>query len=182
MVARRTRQSSQAAPEPHPDSRDCGATPGHVGLWRRLGCAVLDVFLIDPSHATSTGRKTSRGATPAGHRPGAALHATRQAAGASSAWSQLSNDPPRDRADGATLGRPRHQPRRTRRPAPRDATPRGSSPACLNAPPPRGHATPPVARLKVGPAPPYGRRDARPHTVDRTAGSPRRRKREFSRR
>ena len=29
--------------------------------------------------------------------------------------------PPRDRADGATLGRPRHEPRRTRRPALRDA-------------------------------------------------------------
>ena len=32
--------------------------------------------------------------------------------------------PSRDRADGATLGRPRHEPRRTRRPALRVATPR----------------------------------------------------------
>jgi len=67
--------------------------------------------------------------------------------------------PSRDRADGATLGR------RTRRPGPRDATERGPLPTSPHAPLPRGHATPPAARLT-------GRRDARPHNADRKAGAP----------
>ena len=49
--------------------------------------------------------------------------------------------------------------RRIRRSTPWDATPRGSSPAYVNAPPSRGHATPPATRL-------MGRRDARPHNAD----------------
>jgi hypothetical protein len=89
---------------------------------RSPGRAVLGVFLIERAHATNTCRKTPRGATPAGHRSGASAPATKQAAGALSARSQPFNPPPRDRADGATLGRPRQQPRRTRRPALRDAT------------------------------------------------------------
>ena len=74
--------------------------------------------------------------------------------------------PPRDRADGATLGRPRHQPRRTRRPTFRDVTPRGSSPAFEDGPLSLGHATPPAARL-------MGRRDARPHTMRTRRPAPR---------
>ena len=99
-------------------------------------------------------------APPAVDRSGAPAPATRQAAGAPSARSQSFNPPPRDRADGTTLGRPRHEPRRTRRPAPRDATQRGSFPAFEEVPLPRGHATPPATRL-------MGRRDARPHNAER---------------
>jgi len=44
-------------------------------------------------------------ATPAVHRPRVAVPVTKQAAGVPSAWSQSFNHPPRDRADGAMLGR-----------------------------------------------------------------------------
>ena len=97
----------------HPDAES-------ANFWRSPGRAVLDVFLVDQAHATSTWRKTSRAATPAVHRPGASAPATKQAAGAPSARSQPYPSPSRGRADGATLGRPRHEPRRTRRPAFRD--------------------------------------------------------------
>ena len=70
----------------------------HTNFWRPPGRAVLGVFLIERSHATNTCRKTPRGATPAAHRPGAPLDATRQAAGVPWARSQF---PP------ATLARPR---------------------------------------------------------------------------
>ena len=78
-----------------------------------------------PFRLRFTLRTMSTRATPAVHLPGAALPATMQAAGVPSARSQSFNPLPRDRADGATLGRPRHEPRRTRRPAFRDATQRG---------------------------------------------------------
>jgi len=59
-------------------------------------------------------RTTADRATPAAERSGAAVHVAWEAAGAPSAWSQFVNSPPRDHADGATLGRRR----RTRRPVP----------------------------------------------------------------
>ena len=92
---------------------------------------------------------TPRGRPPACHRRGR----------------RPSNPPSRDRADGATLGRPRHEPRRTRRPALRDTMQRGPLPASRNAPLPRGHAIASASRL-------MGRRDARPHNARPTAGAP----------
>jgi len=110
-------------------------------------------------------------ATPAAHRSGASLQATMQVAGVPSAWSQSFNSPSRDHADGATLGRrDAHASRRTRRPAPRDAIPRGPSlsagtdrrapdwqwalvDARCQAGAWRSHDGDPATRLKVGPAP-----------------------------
>ena len=116
------------------------------GAWR---CSVREA-------AWHRSHRVPRGADPP-------LHATRQAAGASSAWSQPSNPPPRDRADGATLGRrDANASRRIRRPALRDVRARGPLPTCRLAPLSRGHAIPSSARL-------MGRRDARPHNADRKA-------------
>ena len=72
--------------------------------WRSSGRAGLAVVPSMPIRLRSLLRTMSNRATPAVHRPGAPLHATRQAAGAPSAGSQSSNHPSRDRADGATLG------------------------------------------------------------------------------
>ena len=65
-----------------------------------------------PRYTVPVRPSTPRGRPPASHRRGR---------------SPLP-PPPRDRADGTTLGGSRHQPRRTRRPALRDATKRGPSP------------------------------------------------------
>jgi len=69
-------------------------------------------------HAVETAHRGVPG-NPRGGQSGAPLHATQEAAGAPSAWSQSFNHPPRDHADGATLVRLR----RTRRPVLRDAVP-----------------------------------------------------------
>jgi len=61
-------------------------------------------------------RTMSCRATLAAERSGAPLPAANEAAGAPSAWSQSLTLLSRDHADGATLGRPRLEPRRTRRP------------------------------------------------------------------
>ena len=108
---------SGSGSERHPASE-------HADVSRSPGRAGFDIVPPRQFRLHSTLRTMSNRATPAVHRPGAAAQVTRQAAGAPSARLQSINPPARDRADGATLGRPRHQPRRTRRPALRDATPR----------------------------------------------------------
>ena len=95
--------------------------PPQVYFWRSSGRAVLDI--VPETHSPREPRSEQclggqppresgpvrpfrpRGRPPACHRRGR---------------SPLPS-PPRDRADGATLGRPRQEPRRARRPAPRDA-------------------------------------------------------------
>ena len=133
----------------------------HANLARSPGRAGFDIVPAMHSRLFTTPRTMSNRATLAAKRSGAPLHATRQAAGVPSAGSQPFNHPPRDRDDGATLGCRRQ----TRRPVPRDAMGRGTTPAPRSGPPPLGHATPSVARL-------MGRRDARPHTPDQKAGAP----------
>ena len=93
------------------------------GRWRSTGRAGVDIVPTmpfgqpprsaqcptgQPSRCTLPVRlSTPRGRPPARHRRGRSLLPS----------------PSRDRADGATLGRPRHEPRRTRRPALPDTTP-----------------------------------------------------------
>jgi len=160
------------APPYVPSTREISRSPGRAGTtgpYRSTSGALRGVpsltLFLRPLPVPTTPRTMSRGATPAGHLSGAPLHATRQAAGVPSARSQTSPSPSRGRADGASLGRPRHEPRRTRRPAPPDATLRGSSPACDGVPLSLGRATPPATRL-------MGRRDARPHNTRHNVGAP----------
>ena len=95
--------------------------PEHAGFWLSPGRAGFDIVPSMPFRLHATLRTMSNRATLAVYRSGASAPATRQAAGVPSARSQSFNHQPRDRAEGATLGRPRHEPRRTRRPALLDA-------------------------------------------------------------
>ena len=136
-----------------PDSEG-GASPtlrsDRAGLWQYRGVPGSTSCRKRPTGPASRGQNAGsvpgslfvrrKGAWHRSHRIpwGAerALQATMQAAGVPSARSQSYPLPPRDRADGATLGRPRHQPRRTRRPAIQDAMQRGplprtGAPRCL---------------------------------------------------
>jgi hypothetical protein len=79
-------------------------SPKNEGIWRSLGRAGFDIVPTMPNRLRFTLRTMSNRATPAAHRPGAPLHARKQAAGVPSAGSQPFNHPPRDPADGATLG------------------------------------------------------------------------------
>jgi len=99
----------------YPQDNELIASTGRAeatSLWRSPGRAVLGVFLRPRAHERHALRKPPRGATLAVDRSGAALPVREEAAGAPSAWSHPLNHPPRDHADGATLGRQR----RTRRP------------------------------------------------------------------
>ena len=89
-----------------------GIAPERAGIWRSPGRAGLDIVPALLSRLRVRPMTMSCRATLAAERPGASVPVTKQAAGAPSAWSQSFNCPPRDRADGATLGRRR----RTRRP------------------------------------------------------------------
>ena len=101
-------------------------------------------------------------ATLAAKRSGASLPATREAAGVPSAWSQ---------SHPVTLARPRRwcdagPPKAAQKAGAQgsQATRRTSrTPALRRVPLSLGEAIQTAARLKVGPAPPYGGRDARPH-------------------
>ncbi len=94
---------------------------------------------------------TNADRAPPGGAMRSALPATREAAGAPSAWSQPSPPPTRDHADGATLGRQR----RPRRPGTRAGT---RDPTRPNTPHSLGNARPASTTLT-------GRLEARPHNV-----------------
>ena len=148
-------RTAAAISTPRPSTRGYGAHRGVPGTALCLRC---------PAGCPPRSAQCRCRAPPAGHRPGASLHATRQAAGAPSARSQphpVTSARPRRWGDAGT---PPNR-RRIRRPAPWDAIQRGPKPTSPHAPLPRGHATPPAARL-------MGRRDARPHNADQKAGAP----------
>ena len=102
-------------------NRRAGVAPEPAGFWRSSGRAGLAIVPATPRRPRVGHRTLACRATLAVHRSGAPLQATKEAAGVPSAWSQFLNPPPRDRADGATLGRRR----RTGRLGLRDATHRG---------------------------------------------------------
>jgi hypothetical protein len=78
--------------------------PDNRGIWRSSGGAGFDIVPTMPIRLRHALRTMSYRATLAEDRPGAPLHAAKQAAGVPSVWSQSFNHPPRDPADGATLG------------------------------------------------------------------------------
>ena len=118
--ARRSSGRTGAAPEQVDIWRPTGRA-GHAiesaGLWPPPGRAGFDIVPASTSRRPTAHRTMSYRATLAMDRSSAPLPATKQATGAPSAWSQSFNHPPRDHADGATLGRRR----RTRRPVLRKA-------------------------------------------------------------
>jgi hypothetical protein len=98
-----------------------------AGVWRPPGVPSLTLFLMRLRSATRDPNNVKGGNH--GQPPsGAPVPATREAAGVPSAWSQSFNSPPRDHADGATLGRLR----RTRRPGFREATMSAMEPSTVD--------------------------------------------------
>ena len=134
---------------PYPTARVTQLT----GAYRARHCAGTTFRLRGAIHTMALP------GNPRGKRFGASVPVLREAAGVPSAWLQTFNHPSRDHADGATLGRQR----RTSRPGLWDARSRGPYPASRLVPRSHRDTIRTATGLKVGPAPPYGRRDARPH-------------------
>ena len=99
--------------------------PVKVNFWRSSGRAVLDIVPEPPSPCEPRPEQCLGGQPPRYTVPVQLLPRRDRPPACHRCGRSPLNNPPRDRADGATLGRPRYEPRRTRRPALRDAKPRG---------------------------------------------------------
>ena len=100
-------------------TRTCDAQPG------RAGHAIVP---DRPSGFAARSTQWRCRATLAVKRSGAAVHTAKEAAGVPSAWSQPLNQPPRDHADGATLGRRVHPAsQKAGAPGSRQGTPTGTA-------------------------------------------------------
>ena len=102
--------ASASVPDPDPDP-DPDDPASIYGIHRSPGRAGHAIVPRRPSGNAARSTQWRCRATLAAERTGASLPARREAAGASSAWSQPFNRPSRDHADDATLGC-RRQPRR----------------------------------------------------------------------
>ena len=92
----------------HPDRghlRAPDAASDHAGRSRSPGRAGYGIVSERPSGTAALSTQCRYRATLAAGRSGEVPPAANEAVGVPSAWSQFFNHPPRDHADGATLGR-----------------------------------------------------------------------------
>ena len=119
--SRRQRQlSASATSDSVSYQRSATASRVPCNFWRSSGRAGIDLVPTMHRRLTFALRTMSTRATPAAHLPGAAVPATRQAAGAPSARSQPPPVTPARPRRWGDAGTPAAKPRRTRRPALRE--------------------------------------------------------------